>query len=811
MQWQSWLKDAVLDARLGLRRLARWRGMAALALITLAVALGATTAMYSAFDELLLHPLPYPQAQQLYWLATVRLAPEAPSAGGAPGVSVPDFLDYRSQSHTVRYWGGYYANVATIVGQGPSQHVSYANVSGDFFPALAIAPELGRWLNRDDERPALPQVAVLSHGLWQSRFGGDPHIVGKPIVLDNRALTIVGVMPAGFAYPLGTELWAPEPFTNQSRGLRFLDAFVRLAPGVTAAGAREELSAIASRLAAEYPVTNTGQGVAMESLAAHQSGPYQATLWLMMLAMIVVLGIAAANVANLLIAGAVERWREMALRTALGAGRGRLLRQLAVEAAVLSGLSGGLGYGLAALVLLPWLRQFHPPALPQLAHLHLSWTGLGFASLLTLGTAAWFSLAPGWELLRVWGGRRLLSTGWNQGGSTRSRISSSVVVIEMAACIVLLVAAGLLAQSLERLQKIDPGFDAAHLLSFRASLLFNTPAEFAAKVGFFQRLNDRLQTLPGVKAAGLSSEIPLEGIAAATVNFYVPGTSGAALPDVERHRADFHRVLPGYFHALGTPVEGRTFTDADGPTAERVVIISRSLARSFFPGDLALGHSLSWGRGAVKTVRIVGIAGDIHQLSLSQPPGFDFYVPELQSPAAEMSVVVRAAGDSLALLPDVRRVMEELDPQVPIYDVASMQQRVDAAQAPDRFRSRLLAAMAVLALLLAAAGIYGVLAQRVALRRQEIGIRMAIGAEPAQVSRQMMADSLRLALIGMAIGLALAYLLSRLWSTWLYDAQAGSLATWLTVPLILAAVAIVASVIPARQAAAVDPAVVLKQ
>jgi putative ABC transport system permease protein len=369
-----------------------------------------------------------------------------------------------------------------------------------------------------------------------------------------------------------------------------------------------------------------------------------------------------------------------------------------------------------------------------------------------------------------------------------------------------------LAQSLARLQKIDPGFDAAHLLSFRTSLLYNTPAEFYAKVGFFQRLNDRLRTLPGVDAAGLISELPLESVPPSHIDFYVAGSPGAALTDADRHHADFHRVLPGYFRAMGTPVEGRAFTGADGPTAEPVVIISRLLARALFPAGSALGQSLSWGRGsAVKTARIVGVAADIHQQSLAQPPGNDFYLPALQSPAGEMSVVVRAAGDPMALLPDVRRAMASIDPQVPIYDVASMEQRVGIDQAPDRFRSRLLGAMAVLALLLAAVGVYGVLAQRVALRRREIGICMAIGAEPAQVSRQMMAESLRLAGAGLALGLAIAYGLSRLWSSWLFDAQAGSLATWLTVPLILAAVAVVASFFPARQAAAVDPAIVLKQ
>lgn len=796
------------ELRLAVRQLRRRRAVAAVGVGTLALALGASTAMFSVFRSLVLHPLDYPAPQRLVWVAPVNL-PSGVEEGG--GFSAPDFLDYRAQSRQFQFLAGYFPNVATLVGRGRPQHVGYANVSGEFFSTLGVTAALGRTVQRGDEVPTLPQVAVLSDGLWRQRFGGDPQVLGRTLDLDNRPLTIVGVMPAGFDYPSGAELWTPEPFSNptmRNRNSRFLQVVGRLGAGATLASAQQETSAAASRLAEQYPGEDRNQGVRLTRLSEHVAGPAKATLAMMMLAAILVMGIACANVANMLLAGAVGRWREMALRASLGASRRRLAGQLLTEGLVLAGLGGGLGWLLAA-GLMPLLRSLRPPGLPQLSGVRLDGGVLVFTAAATLGTALWFGLAPAWELLRRKPGRSLLRAADASAQGSVSRIPAWVVMAEVGATVVLVVGAGLLLQSLRRLQRADPGFRPAHVLTFRTSLLFNSLPEFYAQVPFYRQLDARLQTLPGVEAAGLISELPFTD-PQTHLRFYVAGAKGAEGPEGVRPEAGLRRVLPGYFRAMQIPVQGRGFTEDDDTRAPRVVIISQSLAKSLFPGGDALQHALVWGSQKPVTAQIVGVAGDVPEGALGGAPGQDLYSPYLQTPSGEMSAVLRTRGDPMGLLPEVRRQVAALNSQIPIYDVALLDQRVEASTAPDRLRAGLLGAMASLALLLAMVGVYGVLAHQVAQRRREIGIRMALGATAGQVQRMVLWQSLRLIGAGLAAGLVAAWWMSRGLQRYLYRADGNDPLTWVAVPLILAGVGLAASYWPARQAARVDPVITLR-
>ncbi|HUX67678.1 MAG TPA: ABC transporter permease [Terriglobales bacterium] len=801
--------EAVLrELRLAVRQLRRRRGVAVVGVGTLALALGASTAMFSVYRGLVLHPLAFPQPQGLVWMAPVLLPSEVTEAGG---FSAPDFLDYRAQSKQFQFLAGYFPNVATLVGRGSPQHVAYANVSGDFFAALGVKAALGRTVERGDEAPTLPEVAVLSAGLWRQRFGGDAQVLGRTLDLDNRELTIVGVMPAGFDYPPGAELWTPEPFSNptmNSRVSRFLQVVGRLRGGATLAGAQQEASAVAARLAGEYPGADRNQGVRLRRLSDHVAGPAKATLGMMMLAAILVMGIACANVANMLLAGAVGRWQEMALRASLGASRRRLAGQLLTEGLVLAGLGGGLGWGLAA-GLMPVVRRLRPAGLPQLSGVRLDGGVLVFTVAATVATALWFGLAPAWELLRAKPGRSLLRAANASPQGAVSRISAGVVMAEVAATVVLVVGAGLLLQSLRRLQRADPGFRPGHVLSFRSALLYNSLAEFYAQTPFFRRLDERLQELPGVEAAGMVSELPFTE-PQTQLRFYVAGASGAEGPEGTRPQAGLRRVLPGYFRAMQIPVRGRTFNEDDTMQTPRVVIVSQSLAERLFPGGDALQHALVWGAPKKITSQIVGIAGDVPEGALGGAPGADLYAPYLQTPSGEMTAVVRTRGDPLALLPEVRRVVRELNPEIPVYQVALLDQQVEATTAPDRLRAGLLAAMAGLGLLLAVVGVYGVLSHQVAQRRRDIGIRMALGASAGQVQWMVVGQSLRLIAGGMGAGLLLAWWMSRGLERYLYRANGNDPWTWTAVPLLLAGVGLAASYWPARQAARVDPVITLR-
>lgn len=799
------------DLRRTWRRLWQQPASTVMALATLAVAIGASSAMFSIFSALLLRQLPWAAPDQLVWLTPASSRSGQPQPATA-GFSQPDFLSYRADS-TDLVLAAYYVNSATLVDGGlPPRHVSWAGVTAGFFATLGVRPELGRDFTPADEQPPEPQTAVLSDALWRQRYQADPAVLGRTMDVDNASFTIVGVMPAGFAYPQKVDFWAGLTFnaaTLQPRSFRYLQVFGRLSSGATPAQAKLQLNAVAARLARTYPTTNADQGVLVIPLSQQITGPYRTTLWMMLLATVLVLAIACANIANLLLAGSANRWREMALRAALGARRRRLLAQLMAEALLLAALGGGLGW-LLAWVALPVLRRSHAPGLPSLATVALDHRVFLFALAATLFTTLWFGLAPAWELLWPRPGRSLHRAS-SDSGLGRHRFLAGVAAAEVAAAVVLLVVAGLLLQNLRRILRVDPGFDPRQVVTCRVSLLFASLDELHRNQIYLQQLNDRVAALPGVEASGMISELPL-GEPHLLLHFIPPGDPrGAAIPASARPQAGLGRVLPGYFRALSIPLRGRAFTDADTAQSERVIIVSQSLARHFFPAGDAVARSLQWGSRQLATARIIGVAGDVPGVNLGDPPQWVIYEPFQQAPTGDMSLVVRARGDPLALLPQLRSAMAAVDPQMPLYDVQTMSARLAQAQAPNRFRADLLLAMALLAVLLALAGVYGVLAHAVAQRQREIGVRMALGASPGQVRGMMLRHALRLLVLGALAGVVLGALAAAALRHASTFVQGLPLLPLIAAPLLLVATGLLASYLPARQATRVDPIRTLRE
>ena len=809
------------DLRHAWRRLRQQHSLSAVMVGTLALALAAGLVAFSVFSTLLLQPLPYPRPNGLVRVrAATSMATSMEVPGGARGgaargsdgsLSAPDFLDLRDQTRGQLALASYFPNVATLAGGAPPQHIAYANVSGNFFAVLGVAPARGRPLRLADETPALPEVAVLSDGLWRQRYGADPRILGRGINLDNRYLTVVGVMPAGFDFPAATELWAPEPFSNPllgRRGARFLQAVARLPAGGALAPAAAALNRTAAQLAVTYPNTDSGLAMTVMPLGEALTLPYRATLWLLLLAGLLLFGVAGANVANLRLAEAVGRRREMAIRASLGAGRPRLVAQLVTEAALLASLAGVVGWLLAAAVL-PLVRAWRPMELPQLAAATLDGRVLIFALVIVAATTIGVGLAPAWEALHWRRGRSLQAA--LRADSSASRFQSWVAGAEVAITVVLLAGAGLLLQSVRRLNAVTPGFDAHQVLTFRASLLYNNIAELDAGAAYFRQLNQRLQVLPGVASAAWTSNLPL-GPDQPQLHFYVPGTSAAGLREVERPAATVARVLPGYFRTLRIPLRGRDFTGSDQLGSRRVVIVSQNLARDWYPSGDALGAAIAWGSGATAiTADIVGIAGDVRQEALSTPPGWTIYAAYAQSPVGDMSAVVRAAaGDPAHLIPELRQAAAGLNPEIPLYQFAALDAPVRRATAPARFRATLLLIMGLLALVLAAAGIYSLLAQNVARRTREIGVRMALGANAAQVRGLILAQALRLMVGGALVGLSATAALALALPHWLYGVHPGDPLVFAAVLALLIATGLVASYLPARHATKVDPVITLR-
>jgi len=798
------METLLRDMRYGIRSLLKRPGFTVVALIALALGIGANTAIFSLVNAVLLRPLPFAEPDRLVWMwGNIR------NGGNHASVSPLDFLDYRKQNTTFAEFAATFSVPLSLnlTGSGEPERLTVAGVTGNYFQALGVKPLLGRTFLPENESTGHDQVAVLSYGLWQKRFGGDPAIVNKTLTLDGKTCEILGVMPKDFSFPQGAELWFPMNFEispgMKQRKAHFLRPIGRLKAGVTLAQAQADTDAVARRLEEQYPDTNRGWNLRLVSLREQLVGNTRPTLFILLGAVGFVLLIACANVANLLLVRAAARQKEIALRTALGAGRFRIVRQMITESVLLALLGGALG-SLLATWGLDLLVAVSAGSLPPTAQVRIDATVLGFTLLISLLTGVLFGLAPALRTAKI-NLSESLKEGGRSGseGASRNLTRSALVVFESAVAVVLLIGAGLLVRSLVQLQNTKPGFDAHNVLTMRVDLPQEKYRVDEKTAGFFQELESRVGSLPGVESVGLVSELPLSG----QPNDMPYTVEGRPILVDQGYDDDFRRVNTQYFRALRIPLlRGRNFTEQEVRQGAKVVVISDLLARQVFPNDEPLGKRLVMMMGN-QPFEIIGIVGDIRHRGLESEPAPAMYMPAFEP---GMNVVIRAQSDPLSLAGAVRKEVLAIDPDQPVAAVKTMEQWLETAVAGPRYRTSLLALFAALALVLASTGIYGVMSYSVTQRTHEIGVRMALGARQLDVLKLVVRQGMARVIIGVAIGLAAALALTRVMSTLLFGVGAKDPFTFASVAILLTLVALVACWIPARRATKVDPLVALR-
>jgi putative ABC transport system permease protein len=783
------------------------------ALATIALGVGANTAIFSVVDAVLLRPLPFPEPDRI-----VAAFQTQPSQGiSQNGVSYPNYADWRDQAKSFDALAAIRMHDYTLTGQGDPALLIAGTVTSNLFQILRTPPLLGRALAASDDDPSAPPVVVLGERLWRSRFNADPAIVGKPILLDQQACTVVGVMPAAFKTPPespAAELWLTlthDPVfgdLSARRGGHYLRIVGRLKPGTPIARAEAELAAIQRTLARDHPKENEGWGARLMALSESLVGGARTALLVLLAAVGLVFGIACVNVANLLLARATARSREVAIRSALGASRARLLRQFLAEGLVLALGGGALGLA-AAIASLRALRAWLPPDLPRVGEIRLDGAVLLFALAISLVSAIVFGLVPAFQASSANLTARLKAGAAGSGESGASkRLRSLLVVGETAISFVLLIGAGLLTRSFLRLQTVPLGFEPSGVLTAGMSLPRNQYSKPEEWLGFYTRLVERMQTEPGVEAAAAVLPLPLTG-SGLNFAFTIEGRAAAA-PGADL-TANYTALTPDYFRALGIPLRrGRLFTASDAASAPRVCVVSDAFVRRHFSGEDPLGKRLVFGFKEPVARTIVGVVGDVKRDGLGSPSQPEMYVPFDQDPWWAAYLAVRTRGDPVALTAAVRRAVAALDPTLPISDIQPMTQFVsDSIQQP-RFRTTLLGLFGITALLLAILGIYGVIAYDVGRRTREIGIRLALGARNGDVVRLVVRQGLALTGAGLAAGAIAAALLTRFLSTLLFETRALDAVVYGGVAVVLLSAGLAACWIPARRALRLDPIRVLR-
>jgi putative ABC transport system permease protein len=794
------------DFRYAVRQLIRSPGFTAVAVLTLGLGIGANTAIFSVVNAVLLRPLPYPEPSRL-----VNVAERRPN-GTPNSVSHPNFLDWRKEG-ALESMALLRTQSFNVGGADRPERVAGALVSAEYFRVLGLAPAAGRYFLVGEDTPGRDRVAVISHGLWQRRFGGDPSVVGRSLTVDGRGLTVVGVATAGFRFPEETEVWTPvsldDPALLEARGLHAYQVIGRLGQGQTLEHASTRLQAVAARLAAEYPASNQSWSVAVVPLHESLVHDLRPTLLVLLGAVGFVLLIASANVAGMMLARGAARRRELSIRAALGAGRWQLVRQLLTETALLTLLGSGLGIGLAAwgadalLSLGPHgLRPMHPAVIDG----HVLAFTFGVAAL----TSLVFGLLPALQTARRGGEAALQESGRTSGGVDRQRIRRLLVAGEIALALLLLVGAGLMVQSFRRLLAVDPGFRTANVVSTRLALP-RSARDTAEVIGFYRDLVDRARALPGVSAAAAVSYLPLSREGAR----YSFSVEGQPFPEPqERPSSSFNVVTPGYFGTLGIPLlQGRDFTGQDGWNAPGVVVVNQTLARRFWPNESAVGKRLTFDDDPDEPsdwMTVVGVVRDSRHRSLVDEIMPQIYAPEAQVGLEEMALLVRTPLAPATVAPAIRGLVASLDPEVPVADIHQLTQIRDASISADRFRTLLLGAFGLLALGLAAIGVFGVISYGVVQRTREIGIRIALGARSAEILRLVIGEGMVTVAGGIAAGLAAGAALSRVLVTLLYQVKPWDPATFVSIAVVIAGVALGACVLPARRALRVDPAIALR-
>lgn len=801
--------DLIQDVRYGIRMLLKRPVFTIITVLTLALGIGANSAIFSVVNAVLLRPFPFQEPDRLAYIEGMDLRDG--SKGGA--LSPPDFLDFREQSRSFERLAAFQPASLTLTGEGSeSERITAARVTSNYFETLGVAPIAGgRSFLPEEEQGVSPSVVIISHGLWQRRFGSDPKIVGKSLLLNGQSLNVVGVTPAEFQYPKDTDLWVPLSFkadAMSARRFHSLTGIGRLKPGVTLNQAQSEMLTIAHQLEQQYPDTNKNNAAALTLLPDRIIGEMRRTLLILASAVGLVLLIACANVANLSLARGASRYREISIRASLGASRSRIVRQLLTESVVLALIGGALG-----LLLAVWgvgiLISLSPANLPRLSEVTTDWRVLGFTLLISLLTGVLFGLIPALASSKT-NLTEALKDGSRGGTSSSSqRLRSLLVISEVALSLVLLIAAGLFIRSFLRLSQVDLGIKPTNVLTMQLSLTRAKYPDAKQRADFFNQLIQRLESLPGAQAAGTISELPLSGQENDTF-FNIEGAPSVSFGSLENN-ANIRTVSPDYFSALGIPVvKGRPFSERDTLDSPKAIIVSEAFVRKYFPGEDPLGKRLTIDFGAPWTGEIVGVVGNVRHSNPAQGPYPEMYVNQGQNPPFGVNLVVRAAGGPSQLTAAIRNEIHSLDKDLPVYNVKTMEQHVTDATAQPRFRTLLLGIFAALALVLASIGIYGVISYSVTQRTHEIGLRVALGAQRGDVFKLVVGQAMRLALIGVGIGLIGAFVLTRLMSSFLFGISATDPLTFSGITLLLIAVAFLACYLPARRATKVDPMIALR-
>ncbi len=815
------------DLRYGARMLLKNPGITFVVILALALGIGANTAIFSVVNAVLLRPLPYEESDRLAFLNETSKVMEEIS------ISYPDFTDWRNQNNVFEKIGVYNRNSYNLTGYGDPERILTAQISADLFSALRVNAAIGRIFTNEEDKPGGTPVVVLSYGLWQRRFGGQSSILNQALSFNGKSYTVIGVMPQSFQYPSRVEMWVPVGQLSgeanwQERGNHpGLYAIARLKPGVTLAQAQAEMGNLAANLERQYPDSNAGTGVKIQPMLEVFVSNIRRTLWVLFAAVGFVLLIACANIANLLLARARARQKEMAIRAAMGAGRWRIARQLLTESVQLALVGGTLGL-LVARWGIQLILYISPNAIPRSQEIGVDLRVLAFTIGVAFLTGLLFGLVPALQAGVVDVHERLKETG--RGTTGRHWLRSSLVVVEVATTLVLLIAAGLMVRSFYRLQRVDPGFSYEHLTSFTISVPQKKYPNIEAREAFFKRLLENTRGLPGVEGTAAASGLPL-GNNGWQTSFVVEGQ-----PIPPRNQTPLMEaclVTPDYFRVMNIPLKrGRYFNEHDdrsflaGKDLDKLdedqrtmagvnsIIIDEAFARRHWPGEEAVGKRIRLGGGAdpkAPVLTVIGVVGRVKMEGLGQDSNrVQGYFSFAQMPFSGMTVITKAVADPNQLVAALRQEVKAIDPDQPIYNIRTMDEIRAESVAPERLTLTLLSIFAGIALVLAIVGIYGVMSYTVTQRTHEIGIRMAIGAQPRDVFRMVIWQGMMLALIGVAFGLLGAFGLTRLMTTMLFGIKPTDPATFAGIAALLTGVALVACYIPGRKATKVDPVVSLR-
>jgi putative ABC transport system permease protein len=783
------------------------RAFTIVAVLALALGIGANSAIFSVVNSVLLRPLPFDEPDRLLavWETNVKRGQSATPA------SAPNFVDWQNQNTVFEHIAAFDDSSFILTGGAEPERIPGARVSASLFPLLRVNPILGRGFTPEDDRTGADPVVIVSYNFWKQRLGSDTNIEGKTLVLEGKIHSVVGVMPQGFQfYNLESELWTPFVFTPDdlsSRGAHYIRVVARLNPGVTREQAQSEMGNIANRLAEQYPDTNGGRGINLLSLHEQLIGDIRPALLVLLGAVGFVLLIACANVANLLLARAASRHKEVALRMALGASRSRLVRQLLTESVLLALIGGSVGL-LLALWGVDLLTALAPDSLRSVKGVGMDSRVLFFTLALSLLTGVLFGLAPALQTSKPDLNESLKEGGRTSADSRHNHFRTLLVVSEVSLSLVLLIGAGLMLMSFSRLLQVSPGFNPDNVLTAGLSLpdtKYKEPGQWSA---FYRQVLDKVNALPGIQSAGAITNLPF-GDGSMSLTFR--RADGPPMLPSEQPATIFHANSPGYFQTMGIPLlKGRDFTEQDAEKAPPVLIINETMARLHFAGEDPVGKTMIIGYGEPVPRQIIGVVGDVKHAGLAKDLRAEAYGPYAQTPLPFTTLVVRSTSDTASLLAAIRREVQAVDKDQPLANVKTMRERISNSIAQPRFYTLLLSVFATVALMLAAVGIYGVLSYSVTQRTREIGIRMALGADRSDIVKLVVRQGMTPAVIGVVIGLGAAFALTRLMASLLFAVSATDPLTFAAISLLLAAVALVACYIPARRATKVDPMVALR-